>query len=130
MSDQASLHDRRNPGPYPCTDHERRLSLTEQSVQSLKATNEGITTRLDLILAQITRVTLLEEKHTNLYIDNDRAHKKIHDLDRSHDELARESREFMAYTRGQNKILWAIGAATAAMFIKVAFFAANNGMAP
>lgn len=130
MSDQASLHDRRNPGQYPCADHERRLSLTEQSVQSLKATNEGITTKLDLILAQITRVALLEEKHTNLYIDNDRAHKKIHDLDRSHDELARESREFMAYTRGQNKILWAIGAATAALFIKVVFFAANNGMTP
>ena len=131
MSENAqTVHDRRDPRQYPCQDHERRISLTEQSVASLKQTNEGITTKLDLILAQITRVALLEEKHTNLLVDNDRAHKKIHELDKSHDELAREAREFMAYTKGQNKILWAMGTAVAALFIKVLFFAAGNGMTP
>ena len=130
MSDQQIPFDRRNPAQYPCADHERRLSLTEQSVASLKQTNEGITTKLDLILAQITRVALLEEKHTNLMTDNNRAHSKIGNLEKSVDELAKESREFISYTKGQNKILWWIGGIVAALFIKVVFFAASYGMTP
>lgn len=127
-SAQPMTFDRRDPRQYPCADHERRISLTEQSVASLKQTNEGITTKLDLILAQVTRVALLEEKHTTLMTDNNRAHSKISSLEKSIDELGRESREFINYTKGQNKILWGIGAVVATLFIKVVFFAAGNGM--
>ena len=59
--EQRPLMDRRAQLPSPCAEHERRIALTEQSVTSLKLTNEGITTKLDLILAQVTRVALLEE---------------------------------------------------------------------
>ena len=34
-----------------CAEHDKRISLTEQAVMSLKNTNEGITTKLDLLLA-------------------------------------------------------------------------------
>lgn len=129
MSDNAQqmAFDRRDPRQYPCADHERRISLTEQSVASLKQTNEGITTKLDLILAQVTRVALLEEKHTTLMTDNNRAHSKISSLEKDIEELGRESREFINYTKGQNKILWGIGAVVATLFIKVVFFAAVTG---
>lgn len=130
MSEQQIPFERRNPAQYPCVEHERRLSLSDQSLASLKQTNEGITTKLDLILAQITRVALLEEKHTNLMTDNNRAHSKIGCLEKTVEDLARESRDFMAYTKGQNKALWWIGGIVAALFIKVVFFAAGNGMTP
>lgn len=130
MTEQTQTFDRRDPRQYPCADHERRISLTEQSVASLKQTNEGITTKLDLILAQVTRVALLEEKHTTLMTDNNRAHDKISGLQKDVDALAIECRDFISYTKGQNKVIWAIAAAVAALFVKVLFFAANNGMTP
>jgi hypothetical protein len=112
----------------PCSDHEKRLALTEQAVLSIKQTSEGMTTKLDLILAQITKVAILEEKHSNLLIDNDRAHSKIAGITDKLDKLAEESRGFMNYTKGQNKILWAIGSVVLGLLIKALFFAANNGM--
>ncbi len=132
MNDNAQqmVFDRRDPRQYPCADHERRISLTEQSVASLKQTNEGITTKLDLILAQVTRVALLEEKHTTLMTDNNRAHSKISSLEKDIEELGRESREFISYTKGQNKIVLAIGGVVAMLFIKMLFFTAGNGMTP
>jgi hypothetical protein len=120
------IYDRRSP--MPCNDHEKRLALTEQAVMSIKQTSEGMTTKLDLILAQITKVAILEEKHSNLLIDNDRAHSKIADVTDKLDKLAEESRGFMNYTKGQNKILWAIGSVVLGLLIKALFFAANNGM--
>ena len=127
-SAQPMTFDRRDPRPYPCADHDRRISLTEQSVASLKQTNEGITTKLDLILAQVTRVALLEEKHTSLVTDNNRVHNKIAGLEKDIEKLGLESREFINYTKGQDKVLWGICAAFAALFTKVLFFAAGNGM--
>ena len=115
---------------FPCPDHEKRIALTEQAVLSIKQTNEGMTTKLDLILAQITRVAILEEKHTNQQTDLNRAHSKIAELIKDHDRLAEEIRAFMNYTKGQGKVMWAIGAAVAALFIKMLFFAANQGMTP
>jgi thiamine biosynthesis lipoprotein ApbE len=120
------IYDRRTP--MPCSDHEKRLALTEQAVMSIKQTSEGMTTKLDLILAQITKVAILEEKHSNLLIDNDRAHSKIADVTDKLDKLAEESRGFMNYTKGQNKVLWAIGSVVLGLLIKALFFAANNGM--
>lgn len=114
----------------PCSDHEKRLALTEQAVMSIKQTSEGMTTKLDLILAQITKVAILEEKHSNLLIDNDRAHKKISDVSEKLDRLSDETRGFMKYTEGQNKVLWAIGTVVLGLFIKALFFASSHGMTP
>ena len=111
-------------------DHGQRLALTEQAVMSLKLTNEGMTTKLDLILAQITRVAVLEEKHSTQAQDITRAHTKIEANSDKLDALAEESRAFMSYTKGQNTVLWAIGSVVFALFIKVLFFTASHGMTP
>lgn len=89
---------------------------------------EAVSTKLDLILAQITKVAILEEKHSNLIIDNDRAHKKIGDLGKEMSDLAKETRAFINYSQGRDKVLWAIGAGVLLLGVKVLFFAASHGM--
>jgi len=144
MTDKHGVHEPENQYPYierrvnyPCTDHEKRMGaietktvLTEQAVLSLKATNEELTTKMDLLLAQMTKVALLEERNITQQVDITRAHKKIEDLEKKHDDLATEIRAFMNYSKGQQKIMWTIGGVVMALVIKALFFAANNGMTP
>ena len=146
MTDKHGINDPENQYPYinkrltdslPCSDHERRMGaietkavLTEQAVMSLKATNEGLTTKMDLLLAQMTKVALLEERNVTQQVDITRAHKNIEDLEDKHDALAVEIRAFMNFSKGQGKVMWAIGAAVFALVIKALFFAANHGMTP
>ena len=146
MTDKHGVHEPENQYPYinkritdspPCSDHERRIGaietktvLTEQAVLSLKATNEELTTKMDLLLAQMTKVALLEERNITQQVDITRAHKKIEDLEKKHDDLATEIRAFMNYSKGQQKIMWTIGGVVMALVIKALFFAANNGMTP
>jgi len=91
---------------------------------------EAVSTKLDLILAQITKVAILEEKHSNLIIDNDRAHKKIEGLATKVDTLAQETRAFINHSQGRDKVLWAIGGAVLLLGIKILFFMGNLGMHP
>lgn len=114
----------------PCSDHDKRITLTEQAVMSIKQTNEGLTTKMDLLLAQMTKVALLEEKHITQQADLTRAHSKIELQSKALDELGRESRAFMNYTQGRDKVLWTLAGTVAILLIKVLFFAANNGMTP
>ena len=97
---------------------------------SLKGTNEGITTKLDLLLAQMTKVALLEERNINQQVDLSRAHSKIASNEAKLEALSEESKAFMNYTKGQNKVLWALSGAVGVLLIKVLFFAANSGMTP
>lgn len=114
----------------PCAEHEKRISLTEQAVMSLKSTNEGITTKLDLLLAQMTKVALLEERNITQQVDLGRAHSKIELNSEKLEVLAIESRAFMNYAKGQNKVLWAIGSVVLGLLIKALFFASSHGMTP
>lgn len=115
---------------HPCSEHDKRLTMAEKNLSSVEKVMDAVSTKLDLILAQITKVAILEEKHSALIVDNDRAHKKISDLTDKFDRLAEESRAFINYSKGQQKIMWAIGTAVAALVVKALFFAANNGMTP
>jgi hypothetical protein len=137
MTDKHGTNEPENQYPhierrvnYPCSDHDKRLTMAEKAVSSVEKVMEAVSTKLDLILAQITKVAILEEKHSNLIVDNDRAHKKIAALEKKHDDLAVEIREFMNFSKGQGKVMWAIGAAVSALVIKALFFAANHGMTP
>ena len=104
--------------------------MAERNLSSVEKVMDAVSTKLDLILAQITKVAILEEKHSALIVDNDRAHKKISDLAEKFDRLAEESRAFMNYSKGQQKVMWAIGGVVMALVVKALFFAANNGMTP
>lgn len=122
------VYDRREQ--RSCAQHEQRIALTEQAVMSIKQTNEGITTKLDLLLAQMTKVALLEERHITQQLDLTRAHTKIEENSKRLENLADESRAFMNYSKGQAKILWAIGGTVMALLIKALFFASSHGMTP
>lgn len=137
MTDKHGTNEPENQYPhierrvnFPCSEHDKRLTMAEKAVNSVEKVMEAVSTKLDLILAQITKVAILEEKHSNLIVDNDRAHKKISDLTDKLDRLAEETRAFMNYSKGQQKVMWAIGTAVAALVIKALFFAANHGMTP
>ena len=96
----------------------------------MERTLEAVSTKLDLILAQITKVAILEEKHSNLIVDNDRAHKKIEGLTTKVDTLAQETRAFINHSQGRDKVLWAIGGGVLLLGIKVMFFMGHLGMTP
>ena len=137
MTDKHGIHEPENQYPYvdkrtnyPCNEHDKRLTMAEKNLSSVEKVMDAVSTKLDLILAQITKVAILEEKHSNLIIDNDRAHKKISDLTDKFDRLAEETKAFINYSKGQNKVLWTIGGVVMALVIKALFFAANNGMTP
>ena len=137
MTDKHGVNEPENQYPhierrttYPCNEHDKRLTMAEKNLSSVEKVMDAVSTKLDLILAQITKVAILEEKHSALIIDNDRAHKKISDLAEKFDRLAEESRAFMNYSKGQQKVMWAIGAAVSALVIRALFFAANHGMTP
>ena len=115
---------------YPCSEHDKRLAMAERNLSSVEKVMDAVSTKLDLILAQITKVAILEEKHSALIVDNDRAHKKISDLTDKFDKLADETKAFMNYSKGQQKVMWAIGTAVAVLIVKALFFAANHGMTP
>ena len=114
----------------PCSSHENRISLTEQAVMSLKQTNEGLTTKMDLLLAQMTKVALLEERNVTQQIDLARANTRIDANAEKMEKLAEESRAFMNYSKGLSKVLWTLATAVSALLVKALFFAANNGMTP
>ena len=129
------LADRRKSSD--CDDHERRLIGIEHANASVKSALESLNTKVDLILAQVTKVAILEEKHTAQQIDLTRAHRKIETLEAEHakeieslckkvDELAIESRSYISETRGMAKMavfIWTtMGAAVFLLMIKVMFF--------
>lgn len=108
-----------------CNDHERRISLTEQAIAQMTRTNEGITAKLDLILAQITKVAILEERHNAQASDLGRAHDKISKLTREYEEFSREVRSFINEARGMakaTKVIWMLlGSGVALALGKILF---------
>lgn len=110
--------------------HETRIALIEHINAQTSLTMEAVSGKLDLILAQIARVAILEEKHTTQQVDVTRAHSRIGSVESALSELSVETREFMNYSKGRDKVLWAIGVAVAGLAVKVLFFAASHGMTP
>lgn len=125
------MSDRRMPPDTPpCASHEQRIALLERAVSSIERSNEANGAKLDMILTQVTRVAILEEKHTAQQADVNRAHNGLANIGKKLDELATESRAFMNYSRGQGKIIWALAGGVAMLSIKVLFFASSHGMTP
>lgn len=111
-------------------DHEKRIALIEQMHAQTGATMQAVSGKLDQILAQINRIAILEEKHTTQQVDVTRAHSRVGAVENSLNALSVEAREFINYSKGRDKVLWAIGAGVLLLSVKVLFFAASHGMTP
>jgi hypothetical protein len=98
------FNDRRQ---QPCK-HESTLAGLSHDRDSMKQTLEAVSTKLDLILAQITKVAILEERHTNSAAEINKAHYNINQLKSEVDVLSKEVREFINQTKGMTKMAWAI----------------------
>ncbi|MFZ4540066.1 hypothetical protein [Propionivibrio sp.] len=129
----------------PVNHIDRRVGGLEQSHTFLKEALGGMSGKLDLILVQITKVAVLEEKSSVQQIDINRAHNKIstveikHDLmikalEDKHDDFAKIVLDFIAFTKGLTKlayILWSsLGSVVFLILIKILFFAGNAGFTP
>lgn len=122
--------DRRDKSQPHCCVQESEISALKHENSALQKTMDGVSTKLDLILAQITKVAILEERHNTQAIDVTRAHSKISNVADELTALAKETRAFINYSQGRDKVLWAIGAAVCMLAIKTLFFAASHGMTP
>lgn len=109
-------------------EHEKRITITEQAVDAINRANEANALKLDLILAQITKVAVLEERHKNQELDVNRAHNSVSSLRQDLNTLSTEAREFIAYSKGQSRVLWWLSGIVGGLFVKVFLFAASTGM--
>lgn len=123
------IQDRRSP--KDCL-HEREISGLLVDRDSMKKTMDAVSMKLDLILAQITKVAVLEEKHSNATSDINRAHLYIVNVEKEVEQLGREVREFIAYTKGVTRTAWAVWSILAgtvfAVMVKVMFFMGAHGV--
>ena len=135
LSTYGEIEMNEEPGIFkqipPCDcKHEADITTLKSSRDDMKRTLDGVSTKLDLILAQITKVAVLEEKHSNATSDINRAHLYINNIEKDVESLSKEVREFMNYSRGAAKTaqaLWAIlSGGVGAMLIKVLFFMGSH----
>jgi hypothetical protein len=124
------LRDRRADKPV-CTQLETIHSLVSDR-DGMKKTMEGVSTKLDLILAQITKVAILEERHTNSVTDINRAHMYIANLEKETKALSVEVRDFISYSKGVARTAWAVWSLLAGtvlmLLVKILFFMGAHGV--
>jgi hypothetical protein len=125
MSETSTIIDRR---AKECTKEVVITGLMHDR-DELKRTMEGVSTKLDLILAQITKVAILEEKHSNSTADINRAHLYIANLEKDVKTLAEEVRAFISESKGMAKMGWAVwtilSGGLGLMLAKMFFFMPN-----
>lgn len=119
MADE--LLERRKP--CDCK-HEGDIQMLKSNETSMQKALDGVNMKLDMILAQITKVAVLEEKHTYQGEALGRAFNKLGTMENELHELDR----FRHRTEGMAKMAWilwvAIGSAVFALALKV-FFGAH-----
>lgn len=134
MSDSEDIHDDRRNASDTYRDTERRINTLEHASQTLKEAISGMTIKLDLILAQVTKVAILEEKHNTQQLDLNRLYTRVETLNDKHETLAVESREFNNTVKGIGRVAWALwtvlGATVLLLFIKILFFMGKSGVMP
>ena len=105
MSEPPQILDRRQH--HECKHESTIIGLTHDR-DDLKNTMRDISTKMDLILAQMTKVVVLEEKHLNSTADINRAHLYIANLEKQVGELSREVRDFISQAKGMSRMAWVV----------------------
>ena len=113
--------------PPPCQDHDRRLALIEQTMGGIRIANEQMVNKLDLLLTQMTKIALLEERHLSQQTDLNRAHDRLNALSEVVTAHIRATEAFINYSKGRDKVLWALSAAVGLLVFKAVLFAAGHG---
>ena len=93
--------------PEDCK-HEGTIAGLIHDRDDLKKSMEAVSTKLDLILAQITKVAILEERHNGSTQDINRAHLYIANLEKEVKSLSQEVREFISESKGMAKMAWIV----------------------
>ena len=127
-----SQNERRSGMSVHCRDHEKRVSSLEHASQTLKEAIGGMTIKLDLILAQVTKVAILEEKHNTQQLDLNRLYARVETMNDKMEIFVASISEYVNNSKGRDKTLWAvaalIGGTVFILLIKILFFMGKQGI--
>lgn len=127
MTDTNGVIERRKP--IDCK-HEGTIGGLIHDRDDLKKSMEVVSTKLDLILAQITKVAILEERHNGSTADINRAHLYIANLEKEVKTLSTEVRDYISESRGMAKMAWALwtllSGGMGMMLAKIFFFSTGH----
>ena len=112
--------------------NEAEISTLQSKAGAVEKRMDDISAKLDMILMQVTKVAVLEANHNNQSQDVTRAHAKIaelerkleksmEDLGRKYDAMSLEVTSFISYSKGRDKVIWALAVGVAALAGKILF---------
>lgn len=112
-----------------------RIALLEANIKAKQETERSNSDKLDVILARLERLSVLEERqavHHDDFRKVEQEHRVLWDAlneaQKRISTLELETTAYVSYAKGQNKLLYAMMGVAGSVFIKVLFFASANGM--
>ena len=112
-----------------------RIALLEATIKAKQETERSNSDKLDVILARLERLSVLEERqavHHDDFRKVEQEHRVLWDAlseaQKRISTLELETTAYVSYAKGQNKLLYAMMGVAGSVFIKVLFFASANGM--
>lgn len=112
-----------------------RIALLEANIKAKQETERSNSDKLDVILARLERLSVLEERqavHHEDFRKVEQEHRVLRDAlseaQKRISTLELETTAYVSYAKGQNKLLYAMMGVAGSVFIKVLFFASANGM--
>lgn len=112
-----------------------RIALLEANIKAKQETERSNSDKLDVILARLERLSVLEERqavHHDDFRKVEQEHRvlwdALNDAQKRISTLELETTAYVSYAKGQNKLLYAMMGVAGSVFIKVLFFASANGM--
>lgn len=112
-----------------------RIALLEANIKAKQETERSNSDKLDVILARLERLSVLEERqavHHDDFRKVEQEHRVLWDTlneaQKRISTLELETTAYVSYAKGQNKLLYAMMGVAGSVFIKVLFFASANGM--
>lgn len=123
------------PPEQPNCDINTRIALLEANTKAKQETERSNSDKLDVILARLERISILEERQSAHYEDFQKVEQEhrvlwdaLNDAKKRISTLELETTAYVSYAKGQNKLLYAMMGVAGSVFIKVLFFASANGM--
>lgn len=112
-----------------------RIALLEANIKAKHDTERSNSDKLDVILARLERLSVLEERQSAHHEDFQKVEQEhrvlwdaLNDARKRISTLELETTAYVSYAKGQNKLLYAMMGVAGSVFIKVLFFASANGM--
>ena len=119
----------------PQDDLNTRVTVLEAALKATAENDKQLNSKLDAILMQLQKLSVLEERQATHHEDFDRLNsdsdliwKAINELRAKTHAVELEYTAFSSYAKGQSKLVYALLGVAGGIFVKMLFFASANGM--